>query len=313
MRKHLFLTDSFSSLKSGHDSSLALMSSALEIGDQVWQAELKDLIYRPEGVLIRASEVAFSSDKDKRLITLDDDPINPAESPFLIWMRKDPPVDQAYLRACQLLRLIKSPSMVVNNPEALLFCDEKLFALEFPDLIPDTYIFSSVSEAKKFIQDSSETWIGKPIGSKAGEGIFGLRPDDQNLGSLLDILTSQSQEPFILQEYLPAIDQGDKRIFLWVGEPVGAVNRLAQKDDYRANMAAGGKVGKTEITPSDRKICECLKPRLLELGLYLVGLDVIGDRLTEINITSPTMLEEIKLLNQTDPAHEIIVSCHTLF
>ncbi len=297
--KHLFITDSFELLQAGHDSSLALMRAALQRNHEVWQAELHDIKWESCALKIKGSQINRDLTKGAHqgIFNLSQ------ETDILVWMRKDPPVDEAYTRACQLLSLSKAA--VINNPNSLLACEEKLFALQFPSLIPETHILSNLTEIKSLLEQK-EQLIAKPIGGKAGEGILKLHRDDKNTGSLLELLTERGKRKIILQEYLPEAQIGDKRIFLCAGEPVGAVLRVAKKDENRANMAAGGSVEKTEVTPKEREICETLKPTLLHLGLYIVGLDVIGERLTEINITSPTCLEEIAMLDNSDAAGRII-------
>ncbi|MFN5540348.1 MAG: glutathione synthase [Candidatus Melainabacteria bacterium] len=301
--KHLFIIDPFSLLQAGHDSSLAMMKEAILLGHKVFQAELKDIFWsdnlvkaNTREVKILASGGLISNGEYKQIdLGLDAD--------LAVWMRKDPPVDEKYIQVCQLFRLSKAK--VINNPDSLLACDEKLFALEFPDLMPKNIITQSITEIKSLIQSHNQL-IAKPIGGKAGEGILLLRHDDKNLSSILELITQSGQRKIILQEYLPSSREGDKRIFLLAGNPIGAILRVPKSDDHRANMAAGGSVQKTNVTEEEQAICNILKPRLLELGLIIVGLDVIGNKLTEINITSPTGLEEIAKLDGTNPAREIM-------
>lgn len=305
MRKtmqHLFITDPFSILVPGHDSTLALMKIAIKLQHSVLQCEMKDIYWNGTKVVANAKKISL---EEERFVLQDGTKevnLNNTSQP-VVWMRKDPPVDSAYIKTCQLLRLASCP--VLNNPNSLITCDEKLFALEFPELIPTTYIVQNPQYIKQLVKEQKKL-IAKPIGAKGGEGIFLLSENDKNLSSLIEMMTQYGKNSIILQEYLPEIKSGDKRIFLLDGEPLGAVLRLAQAHDHRANMAAGGTIAKTELTQQEQEICKIIKPRLLELGMHIVGIDTIGDKLTEINITSPTCLEEISQLDHSDPAQKII-------
>jgi glutathione synthase len=303
--QHIFIIDPFEGLKPNHDSSLALMKAALLKKHSVWQAELHDINWSENSLIISTKLILLENNK---LVVSDESKrfnlSRKSEFPWLlVWMRKDPPIDEKYIRACQLLRLSVFP--VINNPNSLLNCDEKLFALEFPDLIPKTHITQDINEIKNLVLEK-EILIAKPIGGKAGEGILALKAEDKNLSSLIELMTEQGNKSIIVQEYLAKATEGDKRIFLLAGEPIGALLRIPRADDYRANMAAGGSVAKTSLSAKDLEICQKLKPRLLELKLNLVGLDIIDEKLTEINITSPTCLEEISELNNSDLAKQII-------
>ncbi|WP_372368891.1 glutathione synthase [Candidatus Uabimicrobium sp. HlEnr_7] len=301
--QHLFITDPFEVLIPNHDSTLALMRSALEHEHQVLQCQMNDLYWNGCEVTARAKTI---EKKQESLVVVNAEvkEINLSTSSLpIVWMRKDPPVDNTYIKVCQLLRLAKCT--VLNNPNSLMACDEKLFALEFPELIPKTYIVQQKKHIVELVKEQKRL-IAKPIGAKGGEGIFMFSHDDKNLGSLIEVMTQNGKSTIILQEYLPQIKEGDKRIFLLNGDPLGAVLRLPQEHDHRANMAAGGTTVKTTITPEEYRICEIIKPRMLELGMHIVGIDTIGNKLTEINITSPTCLEEINNFDATDPCGKII-------
>lgn len=306
---HIFIIDPFTSLKPGHDSSLALMKAALNRQQLVWQCKLDGIVWENNSLKAKVQSVQSSA---SGLISAGEvNEFNLSEkSKTIIWMRKDPPVDERYIQVCQLLRLSKVP--VLNDPNSLMACDEKLLALEFPSLTPQTTITQNIAEIKALVKQKGKL-IAKPIGAKAGEGILVLNDQDKNLSSLLELMTKSGKAKIILQEFLSEASIGDKRVFVCSGEPVGAILRVPKSDDYRANMAAGGSIAKTTITPQDMQICNQLKPRLLELGLHIVGLDIIGGKLTEINITSPTCLEEIAQLDGSDPAGKIIDWSQGLF
>lgn len=298
---YLFITDPFETLQPGHDSTLALIRACLEREQTVWQAEIQQITFSTtQGLSIEARQINAENRLGEQIHRFH--PQNNARN-LIIWMRKDPPVNQAYIHACQLLRLSRAP--VLNAPDALLSCNEKLLALEFPEYLPNTLISQDVRQIGECLDQWGRTVL-KPIQGMAGDGIVVLERGDKNSRSLIEILTRRGTQPIVVQEYLEAIAQGDKRIFLLNGEPVGAILRVPSPADHRANMAAGGQAIATSLSAREREICRALKPRLQELGLWLVGLDLIGEQLTELNITSPTGLEEIQQFDRSDPAGQIV-------
>jgi len=216
----------------------------------------------------------------------------------VVLMRQDPPFDMAYITATHLLEHIHPKTLVVNDPFQVRNAPEKLFVSHFPELMPPTLISSHVAEIKAFREQHRDI-IVKPLFGNGGAGVFHLKEDDENLGALLEMFTQLSREPVIVQKYLPEIRQGDKRIILIEGEPVGAVARLPARGEARANFHAGGRAEKAGLTDREREICAALGPVLRERGLVFVGIDVIGDWLTEINVTSPTGIHEINRLDGT--------------
>ncbi len=210
----------------------------------------------------------------------------------IVLMRQDPPFDLNYVASTHLLERVHPDTLVVNDPVAVRNAPEKLFVTQFVDLMPPTLITYSHAEIKAFRAEHKDI-IVKPIYGNGGAGVFHIVPDDENLNSLLDLLTATVREPLMVQRYVPEIKQGDKRIVLVDGEPAGAVNRLPPPGDARANLHVGGKAEKSTLTRRDHEICEALGPVLRAQGLVFVGIDVIGGWLTEINVTSPTGLQEI--------------------
>ena len=215
----------------------------------------------------------------------------------LVLMRQDPPFDMAYITATHLLEHIQASTLVVNDPVHVRNAPEKLFVTHFPDLMPPTLITSDKAEVLSFRAEYKDI-IVKPLFGNGGAGVFHLKPDDENLGSLLEMFTQLYREPVIIQKYLPEIRQGDKRIILIDGEPGGAVSRIPVSGEARANFHAGGGAQKTTLTSRERDICAAIGPTLREKGLVFVGIDVIGDYLTEINVTSPTGIQEINKLDE---------------
>jgi glutathione synthase len=210
----------------------------------------------------------------------------------IVLMRQDPPFDLNYIAATHLLERVHPATLVVNDPIAVRNAPEKLFVTHFPELMPPTLITYDPAEIKAFRAEHKDI-ILKPIYGNGGAGVFHIRPDDENLNSLLDLLAQTVREPIMVQRYLPEIRQGDKRIVLIDGAPAGAVNRIPPPGDARANLHVGGRAEKAKLTKRDLEICEALGPVLKEQGLVFVGIDVIGAWITEINVTSPTGLQEI--------------------
>ena len=219
----------------------------------------------------------------------------------VILMRQDPPFDLAYISATHMLERIHPKTLVVNDPAHVRNAPEKVFVTEFPDLMPPTLLTRDLAEIKAFRADHGDI-VMKPLYGKGGEAVFLLGAKDLNFGSLYDMFVATFREPWVVQKFLPAVKDGDKRIILVDGEFAGAVNRVPAPDDLRSNMVRGGSPKETELTAREREICARIGPALRERGLLFVGIDVIGDYLTEINVTSPTGIRAIKNLGGPDIA-----------
>jgi len=216
----------------------------------------------------------------------------------VILLRQDPPFDMAYITTTHLLDQLHPKTLVVNDPAEVRNSPEKIHVTQYPDLMPPTLITSDPAAIRAF-RDEYRDIIVKPIYGNGGAGVFHLKPDDENLGSLLELFTEHWREPLIAQKYLPEIRQGDKRIILVDGEAAGAVSRMPDEGEARANFHAGGAAQKADLTDREQEICARIGPELKERGLVFVGIDVIGDYLTEINVTSPTGIQEINRLSGT--------------
>ena len=214
-----------------------------------------------------------------------------------VFVRKDPPFEMNYVNATWLLELASGDTFILNDPKGIRGANEKLYALNFPEAIPESIVTKDVDKLKTFLDEVGGEMIIKPLGKCGGEGVFYIKKGDKNINALFEASTQFGKEFIMAQRYIPEIKDGDKRIILINGEPVGAVSRVPQDDEHRGNIHIGGTGWKTEITDRDRELCRMIAPRLREDGLYFVGLDVIGDWITEINVTSPTCIVEINRLS----------------
>jgi glutathione synthase len=219
----------------------------------------------------------------------------------VVLMRQDPPFDLAYITATHLLERVHPKTLVVNDPAQVRNAPEKMFVMEFPELMPPTLITRDLAEIKAFRKEHGDI-VMKPLYGKGGEAVFHLAAEDLNFGSLYDLFTATFREAWVVQKFLPAVKQGDKRIILVDGEFAGAVNRVPAPDDLRSNMVRGGVPKATELTARERDICAAIGPQLRARGLLFVGIDVIDGYLTEINVTSPTGIRAIKSFGGPDIA-----------
>jgi glutathione synthase len=219
----------------------------------------------------------------------------------VVLLRQDPPFDLAYVTTTHLLERIVPATLVVNDPAAVRNAPEKMFVMEFPDLMPPTLITRDLAEIKAFRARHGDI-VMKPLYGKGGEAVFRLAPEDLNFGSLYDLFAATFREQWVVQEFLPAVRDGDKRIILVDGEFAGAVNRVPAADDLRSNLVRGGGPQATDLTARERDICARIGPSLRDCGLLFVGIDVIDGFLTEINVTSPTGIRAIKALGGPDVA-----------
>lgn len=303
--KLAFIIDPIPLLDPGHDTSVALMEAAQKLGHQVWITTINQLsvINGEAWAMVQEVELKPVELVDGRWVVTQpwyqviEAKLMALREMDAVFMRKDPPVNTPYLYATYILDLIDpNTTKVINSPQGLRNANEKMYALQFNTVIPETIVTQDKAVIAKFLAAKHMVVI-KPLGGKAGEGILFLQEGDRNFNSLIEISTKQGSEPVMVQTYLPAAAEGDKRIILLDGEPIGAVNRIPTGSDFRGNMAVGGRVAMVDITERDYQICATLAPKLREDGLYFVGIDVIGGYLTEVNVTSPTGVREIDRLN----------------
>lgn len=314
MLKLAFIIDPIAKLDPSHDTSVALMEAAQLLGHQVWitQANSLSVVASKAWATLESVQLQKVDLVAGRWVVkspwyqLGDRIFAPLETMDAVFMRTDPPVDALYLYATYILDYIdKAKTLVVNNPQGLRAANEKMYALQFTGSIPETIVSPDKQVIREFMQAKGAA-ILKPLGNKAGEGILYLEPSDRNFNSIVELSTLQGRIPVMVQTFLAAAKQGDKRIILLDGRPIGALNRLSSGNEFRNNMAAGGTVATTKITEREQAICAELAPKLQADGLYFVGIDVIGGYLTEVNVTSPTGIREIDRLEATHLGQQVI-------
>jgi glutathione synthase len=287
--------DPIESVNIDADSTFVLALEAQARGHGLYHYLPRDLSLRHGRLYARARKLEVRRKKGDHFT------LGPAEALDLatldiVLMRQDPPFDMAYITATHLLEHIHPQTLVVNDPAHVRNAPEKLFVTHFPELMPPTLITSDRAEVMAF-RDEHKDIIVKPLFGNGGAGVFHIGPDDENLNALLELFTQLYREPIIVQRYVPGVRAGDKRIILIDGHAAGAVNRVPPRGEARSNLHVGGQARKAALSARDQEICAAIGPALRDRGLVFVGIDVIGDYLTEINVTSPTGIQEINRLD----------------
>lgn len=289
----LFVMDPIESVHPYYDTTFALMLESQRREYGVWYCRLDDLTWESGRSRARAWRATVRRTVGDH-VTLGDREERDLERFDIVFMRKDPPVDGAYLHATAILEAAPPTTLVVNRPETLRACNEKLYTTQFPALMPPTIVSRDVAEIRAFVERQGGEGVVKPIEGRGGEGVFFLGTKDRNHKVILETITDFGRRYVLAQRYLPAIlDTGDKRLIVVQGEPKGAVVRLPSTGDFRSNVHIGGRAVPGEVDDRDREICRVVGPDLVRRGILFAGLDVIGGYLTEINITSPTLVQEI--------------------
>lgn len=307
MARHLgFVMDPIGAITPKKDSTLAMMLAAQARGWTVHEIHPRELVLR-DGTVRAGMRTLRVHDDDRRWHDVTAEVDAPLAELDAILMRRDPPFDMDYVYATYLLEQAEAAGTpVFNRPRALRDANEKLFTAWFPQCCPPTLVAADRDALRGFIAEQGETVV-KPLDGMGGTGVFRLRSDDPNINSALDMLTLGHRRPIMAQTYLPAIREGDKRILLIDGEPLDhCLARLPAEGESRANLAVGGSYRTQPLSDNDRWICDQVAPSLREHGLVFVGLDVIGDRLTEINVTSPTCIREIQRGSGLDAAERLM-------
>ena len=287
------------------DTTFVLLLEAQQRNHEIYYMELDDLFIRAGTAYGRSRRVHVT--RRTPHYRLGEFKTGALEDFDVVLMRKDPPFDMKFFFSTHLLSLVdEQKCFVMNNPRGLREANEKLYALRFPEQIPQTLVTSDMRGLKEFMAELGGEMIIKPLDGAGGSGVFYLNQQDRNTNSILEAATNNGQKLVMGQRYLPEIRQGDKRIIVLNGEPLGAVLRVPLEEETRGNIHVGGQCMRTDITPRDREICEALSPLLRQDGLYFVGLDVIGNYLTEVNVTSPTGVQEINSLNGVHLESQVI-------
>jgi len=289
--------DPIESVNIDADSTFVLALEAQARGHLLYHYLPRDLAFRDGRVMATARRLAVRREKGNHFTLADPERIDLAIMDVVL-MRQDPPFDMAYITATHLLEHVHPKTLVVNDPVHVRNAPEKLFVTHFEGVMPPTLITAKADEIRAFRAEHKDI-ILKPLFGNGGAGVFHVRPDDENLNALLEMFTLLYREPIMVQRYVPEVRQGDKRIILVDGEAAGAVNRVPPSGEARSNLHVGGRAEKTTLTRREREICEAIGPALKQRGLVFTGIDVIGEYLTEINVTSPTGIQEINRFDGT--------------
>jgi glutathione synthase len=304
--KFAFVMDPLDAVLVDKDTTFVFMLESLKRGHQAYFLGLRDLYARGSQMMgwARRCEVVRAMPHYR---FLDDGAEYPLETFDAIFMRKDPPADLPYLYTTMLLSLAdRRRTFVLNEPAGLREANEKLYTLNFPSVIPPTLVTDRIDRLKIFMAEQGGEMVVKPLDGHGGEGVFVVTRDDRNLHVILETATEFETRFIMAQRYIPEIRNGDKRLIVLNGEPLGGTLRVPRPDEHRGNIHVGGTCVKAEITARDREICRVLKPRLERDGLYFVGLDIIGDYLTEVNVTSPTGVQEVNALDGVQLEAQVI-------
>jgi len=310
----LFVIDPIDRLRPTKDSSVALMQAAQRAGQQVWVCTPAQLAVRGGTAEVQAQPVQLAAirptasgwDLPEPWFEAGEARWLPLASFPRVWMRKDPPVDEAYLYATHLLELAERQGVrVLNRPASLRAWNEKLSALRWSHLMAPTLVATQVEALAAFAADHGEVVL-KPLGGRAGQGVVFASSATPGLRALLELVTAMQTLPVMVQAFLPGVSRGDKRILLVDGDPLGALNRVPSGGEFRSNLAVGGQPEATELSDAERAICAALAPALQAEGLFFVGIDVIDGRLSEINVTSPTGIREVERLGGIPLADQLM-------
>jgi glutathione synthase len=294
--RHLVVLDDPERLQPSGDTSVVLIEALRGRGHEVDVCHPRALLLVDGQPLADVRPVEATSRTSRPALTVGQERRSALSEYALVLMRKDPPFDMEYLFATLLLERARGVTRVINDPRGLREANEKLYAFEFAPFVPPTLVTRSMAELRRFLVAQGGEMVVKPLDGAGGLGVFHVRVEDRNTGSILETATALEQRLVVAQRYLPEAREGDKRILLVHGEPVGAVLRVPRDDEARGNLHVGGRPVRATLTARDKEICDALGPRLVADGLALVGIDVIGGWLTEVNVTSPTGVQEINRL-----------------
>jgi glutathione synthase len=301
----VFLMDPLTRVNPEKDTTFAFIEAAQARGHESLHALIHDLGVRAGRTFARVRSVTIHAEEPRIRLgdTLTEISLDAVD---VVFIRKDPPFDRAYSYATLLLEHARGGPLVVNDPRGLRDANEKLYALNFKEWMPETIVTSDRDTILSFLDTVGGRAVIKPLDGAGGVGVLTLFKDDKNARAIIDVLTHEGQRLAMVQAFLPSVTAGDKRILLLEGEPLGAILRVPRADDIRSNIHVGGTVVPTELTPRERELVAAIAPRLIQDGLFFVGLDVIGEHLTEVNVTSPTGIQELGRFTNTKPAAKVI-------
>lgn len=307
----LFVMDTLDRVSPDKDTTFAFIESAQRRGHECLHTLISDLgvrggntLARVRGIEVFAAESGGQTVKGIRLTG--DARVVPLSDVDVVFIRKDPPFDRAYLYATLLLEHARGGPLIINDPRGLRDANEKLYAMNFSEWMPRTFVTNNRDAIFEFLDEVGGSAVIKPLDGAGGVGVLKLDRADKNARGIVDIVTLEGRLLVMVQEFLPKVVVGDKRVLLLDGEPLGAILRVPRADDLRSNIHVGGSVVPCELTPREREMVAAIAPRLRADGLYFVGLDVIGEHLTEVNVTSPTGIQELSRFTQREVAAEVI-------
>jgi glutathione synthase len=300
----LYIMDPVESILPDKDTTFAFLGAAQRRGHRNFFAEIPHL-YVADGEL-RAKARSVMVHEGAPFVSLGDREDLAASDVGAILIRKDPPFDRQYLHATLMLEQARGTTLLVNDPRGLREANEKLYALNFPEFVPRTIVAADRALILDFVEAVGGKAVVKPLDGAGGSGVFLLALRDANVRAILDTSTLEGTRLVVVQEYLPAVTAGDKRVLLLDGEPLGAILRIPRPGDLRSNIHVGGSVAPADLTGNETRMIEAIAPRLKSDGLVFVGLDIIGERLTEVNVTSPTGIQQLGRFSGTHPEDRVI-------
>ena len=301
----LFVMDPIESINVKKDTTYVIMLEAQKRGHKIFYCELSELFIA--GTKGHANSTSVKLKRAKDYFKKGKTAVRELDQFDVVWMRKDPPFNMDYFYATYILDMVDSrKTKVINSPKGIRESNEKLYSLHFKDFIPETLVSKNIDQIKGFMDEVGGEIVVKPLDGYGGEGIFYVKAGDFNAGSILESITNFGSTYIMAQKFIKKVSEGDKRIIILNGTPIGAVLRVAMKGEFRSNFHSGGHPEKTRITKRDIAICNYLGPRLVQDNLYFVGIDVVGGYLTEVNTTSPTCVQEINHFSNVKLEEQIV-------
>ena len=301
----LFVMDPIESININKDTTFVIMLECQARGHEIRYCELKDLFVKDS--MAWADSTAVLLERESDYYSKGSTESSPLDDFDIVWMRKDPPFNMDYVYSTYILsRVDESATHVINHPAGIRESNEKMYSLNFADYIPPTLVSKDIEKLKGFLYETGNEIVVKPLDGYGGEGIFLVRADDPNLNVILENITDFGRTYVMAQKFIKEVSQGDKRVIILNGQPIGAVMRVAAKGEFRSNFHSGGHPEKTTLTERDLEICDGLRQKLMEDRLYLVGIDIVGGYLTEVNTTSPTCVQEINFFSGVKLESQIV-------